>query len=181
MNANLPRSPATAISLARERLRQYWRQRPPHERVIIAFCAGSIAIALLYALAWKPIEHGRQRLKTELPGLRLAAGKIRLDAAEALRLKNQTPAAALPTANMRQALLQVPAGQDLGSGPGRLSPDEAGQVKVALTATDFDQWVRWILQTQSQYNVHLHSCRVEALPQPGMVRVETILAGPSQK
>jgi len=56
------------------------------------------------------------------------------------------------------------------------NPEGNGKLNVTLAAVPFDGWVKWLATLQVQQAIRLDTCRVEALPQPGMVKVRVVLS-----
>ena len=53
-----------------------WNRRSPNERRALAFGAFVVAVILLVALVWLPLERARARLANDLPRLRAATAAL---------------------------------------------------------------------------------------------------------
>ncbi|GAA5785915.1 hypothetical protein GCM10007860_13860 [Chitiniphilus shinanonensis] len=87
-----------------QRLRQFWLQRNPRERLFLAACGTVIAVALFYALLWQPAVDGRARLQKQLP--RLEADLAEMQRQIAL-LKGAPAAGAAAEGDLRSAVQAV--------------------------------------------------------------------------
>lgn len=151
-----------------------WHSRSPRERSLVSAGLVVLAIMLLLALVWLPLERTRVRLAAALPELRASAAALQRDAEEVKRLRalsatiptNPAPLATLIAANAWAREL-----------PGvQLSvPDEK---HVRLTGEDigFGALIDWLATAQAAHGLRVESARIEALPAPGRVRAELTLA-----
>lgn len=161
----------------KDRLRQFWQQCSPRERWMTGCGLAMVLAALMYFYAWQPLGRERHRLRASLPQLRANAERMHLSAAEAARLKALPSSASLPQGGIRDAVEQSAAAYKLRDSISQISAEGGGRLGITMAAVSFDSWARWLGQMQAQYRIRLESCRVEALPQPGMVRVQAVLAG----
>lgn len=161
----------------KERFQQFWMQASPRERWLIGggFCL--LLIAVLFFYVWQPVVRDRQKLRANLPQLRTHAEQMRLNEAEVGRLKTLPASAALPKGGIRGAVENSAAAFKLRDSMSQVSVEGDGRISFSMAPVSFDNWVRWLGHLQEQYRIRLESCRVEALPQPGMVRVKAVLAG----
>lgn len=161
----------------KERFQQFWMQASPRERWLIGGGFGLLLVAVLFFYVWEPVARDRQKLRTNLPQLRTNAEQMRLNAAEVVRLKTLPASAALPKGGIRGAVENSAAAFKLRDSMSQVSVEGDGRISIAMASVPFDNWVRWLGHLQEQYRIRLESCRVEALPQPGMVRIKAVLAG----
>ena len=56
------------------------------------------------------------------------------------------------------------------------NPEGNGKLTISLAAVPFDAWIKWLATLQAQQSIRLDTCRVEALAQPGMVKVQAVLS-----
>lgn len=155
-------------------LRRFWAARDRRERVILAAGGVLLAVALLYVYAWQPVVRERTRLEASLPTLRVQLQEMRAGAQEAEALKRVPKLATLSIdAAMRQAGTEAA----LSATAAQTAIIDAAHTRVTMQAVSFEQWLRWITALQAHYRVRVESCRIEALPQPGAVRVEATLVG----
>jgi general secretion pathway protein M len=161
----------------KERLQQFWTQASPRERWLIGGGFGLLLVVLLVFYVGQPIVRDRQKLRANLPQLRASAELMRLNAAEVVRLKTLSASAALPNGGIRGAVEESSAAFKLRDSMSQVSVEGDGRISISMTTVSFDNWVRWLGHLQEQYRIRLESCRVDALPQPGMVRVKAVLVG----
>lgn len=161
----------------KERFQQFWKQASPRERWLIGGGSGLLLVVVLIFYVWQPIARDRQKLRANLPQLRANAEQMRLNAAEVAKLKTLAPSASSPKGGIRGAVETSAATFKLRDSMSQVSVEGDGRITLSMAAVSFDNWVRWLGYLQEQYRIRLESCRVEALPQPGMVRIKAVLAG----
>ena len=161
----------------KERSQQFWQQASPRERWLIGGGFGLLLVVVLIFYVWQPVGRDRQKLRATLPQLRANAEQMRLNAAEVVRLKTLPSSAALPNGGIRGAVEASAAAFKLRDSISQVSVESDGRISISMSTVPFDNWVRWLGHLQEQYRIRLESCRVEALPQPGMVRIKAVLAG----
>jgi len=161
----------------KERFQQFWQQASPRERWLIGGGFGLFLVAVLVFYVWQPVVRDRQKLRVILPQLRVNAEQLHLNAAEVVGLKTLPSSASLPNGGIRGAVEESAAAFKLRDSMNQVSVEGDGRISISMATVPFDNWVRWIGHLQEQYRIRLESCRVEALPQPGMVRIKAVLAG----
>ncbi|GAO34651.1 general secretion pathway protein M [Sulfuricella sp. T08] len=161
----------------KERVQQFWMQASPMERWLIGGGFGLLLVVVLVFYVWQPLVHDRQKLRANLPQLRVSAEQMRLNAAEVVRLKTLPSSASMANGGIRGAVENSAAAFKLRDSLSQVSVEGDGRISITMATVPFDNWVRWLGHLQEQYRIRLESCRVEALPQPGMVRIKAVLAG----
>jgi type II secretory pathway component PulM len=138
-------------------------------RVVMALAA-IVALLLVFAFVWLPLERARTRLQSELPTLRASLDAMRAQAAEAKRLR------AMPLAANRAAPLATLA----SSPPAGCQATVLDPRRVRLTAADasFTTIVEWLGAAQASHGLHVDSAHLEALGPPGRVKADIVLARP---
>jgi type II secretory pathway component PulM len=76
------------------------------------------------------------------------------------------------TALLRASAAQAP----FASAIERLESLSGGKVRMQAGPLPFDAWLAWIGNAQRELGIRLDACRISALDQPGMVRLEAIFA-----
>jgi type II secretory pathway component PulM len=72
-----------------------------------------------------------------------------------------------------RALLQSAAGRaPFAKSVQRIDAASGERVTLAVSAADFDDWLRWVAEAQRETGARLERCRISALDAPGMVRTE---------
>lgn len=161
----------------KEKFQQFWKQASSRERWLIGGGFGLLLVVVLVFYVWQPVVRDRQKLRANLPHLRANAEQMHLSAAEVTRLKTLPASALLPNGGIRSAVEKSAETFKLRDSTSKVSVEGDGRVSISMASVPFDNWVRWLGYLQEQYRIRLESCRVEALPQPGMVRVKAVLVG----
>jgi general secretion pathway protein M len=132
-------------------------------------------LALGFAYGWLPMQRDAAQLKKALPQLRAQAQQLQQDAAEATRLRARP---AIEQGGSLAALIeQRAAAGELRERIEAITPQDAGRVRVVLPEVAFDAWIGWLGELQASHGVRVESTRIDAADEPGMVRVEAVLAG----
>lgn len=161
----------------KERFQQFWMQASPRERWLITGGLGLLLVVVLFFYVWQPVVRDRQKLRASLPQLRTNAEQMRLYAAEVARLKKLPASDALPNGGIRGVVEKSAVSFKLRDSMSQVSVEGDGRISITMDTVAFDNWVGWLGHLQEQYRIRLESCRVEALPQPGMVRIKAVLVG----
>ena len=150
-----------------------WHSRSPRERSVVTAGLTMLAMMLVVALVWLPLERARVRLAAELPQLRASLVAWQRDADEVKRLRalpatipaNPAPLAPLIAANAWA--------RDL---PGvQLSVPDERHVKLSGADVSFTALLDWLATAQAAHGLRVEAARIEALPTPGRVRAELTL------
>jgi general secretion pathway protein M len=147
-----------------------WQGRSPAERRVLGVIAAIVAVALVAAFVWLPLERSRARLSGELPRLRASVASLEQQA-EAVRRLKAMPArqvAATPVAALSGAPANLPGAQVA-------AVDER---RIRLTAPDvgFAALLDWLVSVQGSHGLRVESARLDALPVNGRVRAELVLS-----
>ncbi len=159
-------------------LLSFWRVRSEREKWTLMLGALFLLVSLLYALVWQPADKARTRLRAALPQLRLQAALMHRQAMEIHRLQNslRTPTAAIDIKSELEASARH---HHLDTQLSVLTVDAAGNAQLTMNAVPFAQWIAWLGDLQQQNHILLQSGHIQALGQPGMVRINATLTGPS--
>lgn len=152
----------------------FWASRSPRDRRLLAIAGVGVVAIVLVAFAWLPLERKRKSLAESVPAQALLLAGMEQQAAEVSRIRSMpavTPAAATPTATAATALAT------------RLPGAQAAALddkRIRLTGADlpYGGVLEAIAAAQSGYGMRVDSARIEALPAPGRVRAEIVLARP---
>lgn len=150
----------------------FWKERSSRERRAIGGGLTVLLLAALYAYLWQPMNDQRQRMRARLPELRAQAATMRSLAPEVPRLKAMRMVAAIPAGGLQGALETAARAEGMHDAISQISPQPGNRARVVLAAVNFDQLLKWVAHLQTQSRVHLESCHIEALEQPGMVKIE---------
>lgn len=160
----------------KDQLIQYWRARAPRERMVLGGGATLLALSLVLAYGWLPMQRDAAQLRQSLPQLRAQAQQLQQDAEEVARLKAQ-PAASRAAGGLAQAVEARAVAAGLRERIVSIAPKGVGQVRVVLPQVPFDEWVGWLGELQATLGVRVESARVVAGEEPGVVGVDAVLAG----
>jgi type II secretory pathway component PulM len=142
-------------------------QRSPLERSILLTLGAVIAIGVVAAFAWLPLERTRARLASELPAMRASIGTLERDAEEAKRLKALPPISQAANA----ALGDIAANTKLPPGA-QVTVLDPKTVTVAAPDVAFGALLEWLSAVQAAQGLRVESARIDALPVAGRVRAE---------
>jgi type II secretory pathway component PulM len=151
-----------------------WYSRPARERSALTAGLVVLAIMLVVTLVWLPLERTRLRLATDLPRLRASLAALERDAEQVKRLRalpatiptNPSPLAPLIAANAWAR--QLPGVQ--------LSVPDEKHVRLLGEDIGFGALLDWLATAQAAHGLRVETARIEALPAPGRVRAELMLA-----
>lgn len=157
-----------------ERWREWWQGRNTRERALIVMGGAALAVALLWAYVWVPLEADRVRLVAALPTLRAQAQQLALQAAdvERLRAAARTRGGAAPS---QPAIEETLKAAGLGAGVTGVAMLGSGRVQVNLGVVSFDALVRAIAQLAESHGLAVETIALKATGEPGRVRVETLV------
>lgn len=160
----------------KKQLIQFWRSRAPRERVVLAGGSALLVLALGFAYGWLPMQRDAAQLRKALPPLRAQARQLQQDTEEAKRLRAR-PALAREGGSLAAVIEQRATAGGLREQIESITPQDAGRVRVALPEVAFDAWIGWLGELQASHGVRVESTRIDAGEEPGMVKVEAVLAG----
>jgi general secretion pathway protein M len=150
----------------------FWEARSRRDRVLIASAGAVLAVLLVIALVWLPMERHRARLSQDLPRLRASIAALQRDADEAKRLRSLpaiTSAKGTPLSSLAASTL-----------PGaQVTVLDDRRVRVSGADVGYAALLDWIAAAQAAHGLRVDTARFEALPTVGRVRVELTLARPS--
>jgi len=158
----------------------FWQQREPRERAILAGGAALLLVALLYAFVWEPITQDRKRLQTRVPQLIASARQIEQDAAEIERLK-ALPRAPVSAQGLQSAIEQAAVAGNVREKITRVTTESNNRSRVQFAEVAFDQWLAWVATLQNEQRIRVEAAQVEALAEPGMVKVNAVFVSAHPK
>ena len=153
-----------------------WHGASGRERTAVIAAGGLALAAALYGLLWEPGLAARRSLAASLPQLRAQLEDMRRQRAEIAALRKDLSAA--PRQTDLATLLRASAAQTtFGSALERIDALPDGRVRVQAASVPFAAWLAWIESLQRQHSVRVAVLRMNALEQPGLVRIDASLAG----
>lgn len=153
----------------------FWSACTARQRAAITAAVAVAAGAALYLLLWEPGLAARQSLSVTLPRLRAQLEDMRWQRDEVVTLRkalgSSTPRGDL-AALLRASAAQAP----FASAIERFESLPEGRVRMHAGPLPFDAWLAWIANLQRELGIRVDNCRISALDQPGMVRLEASFA-----
>lgn len=153
----------------------FWAACTARQRTAIAAGIAVVAATALYVLLWEPGLAARQSLSATLPRLRAQLEDMRWQRQEVMALRKQLGASTPggdPAALLRASAAQTPFAPAFE----RIESLSGGKVRMQAALLPFDGWLAWIGNVQRELGIRVEACRISALDQPGMVRLEAIFA-----
>jgi type II secretory pathway component PulM len=153
----------------------FWAGCTARQRAAVAAAIAVAAGTALYLLLWEPGLAARQSLSAALPRLRAQLEDMRWQREEVVALRKGL-GASTPLGDLA-ALLRASAAQaPFTSAIERIESLPGGKVRMRAGPLPFDAWLAWIENAQRELGIRIDACRISALDQPGMVRLEAIFA-----
>jgi type II secretory pathway component PulM len=153
-----------------------WRESSARERTAVLAASGLALAAALYGFLWDPGLAARKSLAVSLPQLRAQLEDMRRQRTEVAALRKELAAA--PRQADLATLLRASAAQSpFGSALERIDALPDGKVRVQAASVPFGAWLSWIESLQRQHGIRVVTSRINALEQPGLVRVDASFAG----
>lgn len=153
----------------------FWAACSARQRAAIAAAIALAAGAALYLFLWEPGLAARQSLSVTLPRLRAQLEDMRWQRDEVVTLRkaldSSTPRGDL-AALLRASAAQAP----FASAIERFEGLPEGKVRMHAGPLPFDAWLAWIGNLQRELGIRVDACRISALDQPGLVRLEASFA-----
>jgi general secretion pathway protein M len=151
-----------------------WRSRSPRERSLVSAGLAVLAVMLVVALVWLPLERTRVRLAAQLPELRASVLGLERDAAEVRQVRALPPTIPANPAPLAPLIAANAWAREL---PGvQLTVPDEKHVRLAGADISFTALLDWLTNAQAAHGLRVESARIEALAAPGRVRAELTLA-----
>ena len=154
-------------------LLEFWRQRNANEQRTLRLGGGLALLLLGYALLWHPLSQERSRLQSEVPKLRQAKQLMVQQTAEIAQLKAQSQAPA--SGDMRAAMANATLRSNFPA-PRDMQVLDPGHLRIRYESASFDGWLEWSRILQSEGRIRIESADIRALPEPGKVTIQAVLA-----
>jgi type II secretory pathway component PulM len=149
----------------------FWAERSTRERAILLIATALTLAAALYAFLWDPGMAARKSLTAALPRLRAQLEDMRWQRDEIAALRK-----AIGPGSQRSdiaVVLRASAAQaPFATAVERIDSMPDGGARMQAGPLAFDAWLRWIESLQLRLGIRVDACRISALGQPGLVRLE---------
>lgn len=157
-----------------DKLRQFWLERAPRERMILAAGVLLLLLAVLYLMLIEPAFTGIRRLERSLPQQRAQAAEIEALLAEVKTLRSRPQAATVSPAEVRGAI-EASLGRS-GLKASRMVPLADGDMQLGFTDVPFGAWALWLAGIERELGARTTSVVVNGKPAtPGNVDAELAL------
>lgn len=154
-------------------LAQFWSERAPREKAILAAAAAIVLIAVLYLVAVEPAVTGIARLERGLPQARAQAAKLDALLGEARNLKSRAQVATVSPQEARGAIEKSLAAAGLKAA--RIVPLADGDLQLTFANVPYATWAAWLARTERELGARAASVSATATATPGNVDVELAL------
>lgn len=129
-------------------LKQFWSERAPRERAILAVSAGLMAIVIAYLVLIEPAWLGIGRLERSLPAQRAKAAELEALLAEVRTLKTRPQVATVSASEARSAIESSL--KRAGLKAARIVPLSEGDVQMTFADVPFGVWAPWLANLERE-------------------------------
>lgn len=156
-----------------ERLGVWWNTRAPRERRVLIAAAILLMLMILLS-AFDALYSDRSRLLRQRPALLDQRHALQAHAVEIEQLRSRVT---VSTGEMALADLLKRRLESGGYGgtAARIESQGVEGVVITFPSVAFPDWLRWVVGLREQ-RIRIASCRIEALPTPGMVVIKATFA-----
>lgn len=143
-------------------IKEKWQSYTQNEQRIIGVLLVLVLLVLLYALIWQPGLKARERLTVSIAKKQSQLQTMQTQAAQIDAL-NQT--VKLLQRNPQGLKIAVETSARLHSiklSNGKLSLTPEGALELTLVDISFDDWIRWADALQTEHQVRVTRCHIEA-------------------
>ncbi len=153
----------------------YWRGLGPRERLLVGTGGALVAILLLYALLWTPLQRDLDRLRANLPREYEQLQWMRAQAARIKVLRAVPPV--VPSGGLLSFVEQSAQAYSIRPNIKRIEPQGPNTVSLAIDGVAFNSLVEWLANLQKQGGVRIENASLEPQPTPGVVNARLLLRG----
>ncbi len=153
----------------------FWAACTARQRAAIVAAIVLAAGTALYLLLWEPGLAAQRSLSAALPRLRAQLQDMRWQREELAALR-RTVGASTPPGDLAAVLRASAAQAPFAPAVERIEGLPGGKARMQAGALPFDAWLAWIANLQRELGIRVDACRISALDQPGMVRLEASFA-----
>lgn len=146
----------------------WWRERSARERWMIGGTAALVLTLIVFFFVWQPLDTERLRLAKRVPELKITLARMQIQAREVKGVQSRGKPRSLEV-----ALEET--GREIGLPKGAIRSDGPERARINLAAIEFNKWIAWIAKLQQDRAIRLEAAQIEALAEPGMVKVNALL------
>jgi general secretion pathway protein M len=144
------------------------------ERVMVSIAAVFIVLALIYAVAWSPLNSSVSRLEQSVEEQQVLKQWMQQSATEVNRLRNAAGGAA-DHRSLLAVVDQTSKQSQLAPAVKRIEPDGQELVRVTLEQASFDDLVTWLGSLQRNFGVSVADVSIDRQAASGRVNVRLTL------
>ena len=126
-------------------------------------------------MLWQPAHNAVQKLRASIPGMYMAADRLRNHASEIEMLRHRPKPALLDAVALKSAIEDSALRHNLRESISTLDLQEPNAVRISFASVSFEQWLRWLRALQQEQHIRADSVSVAMLSQAGMVKVSATL------
>lgn len=152
-----------------------WQKLAPRERQVISWGGAVLLAGVMYAYLWQPLSADRAKLRATLPQLRSNAAAIAAQSEEVRQLRNN-PRVSLSGPALLAAIQRDIDEARVGGNSAQISLLDESRSSITFQKVSFESWTELTSHLQNNQYIRLESCTVAALAEPGVVRVQAIMA-----
>lgn len=157
-----------------DRLKQFWLERAPRERAILAAGGFLLLVAVLYLTLVEPAFTGIRRLERALPQQRAQAAEVDSLLSEVKVLRSKPQAATVSPSEVRGAI--EASLKRAGLKAARVVPLTDGDMQLTFTDVPFGAWATWLAGIERELGARTTSVVINGKPaNPGNVDAELAL------
>ena len=146
---------------------------------MLSIVAAVILAAALYVFMFGPGLQSRARLLAALPRLRAQVSDMRQQEKEVALLRKKAQTFSQRT-DLKALLQSAIARSPFVNAVERLDLLSGEKLTLVAAPVAFDDWLGWMANLQREFGVRLDGCKITALDQPGLVRIEATLVSVGQ-
>ncbi|MGH8728374.1 MAG: type II secretion system protein GspM [Burkholderiales bacterium] len=152
----------------RETSLTWWRERSARERWMIGGTAALVLALIVFFFLWQPLNAERLRLAKRVPELKNTLARMQTQAQEVKGVQSRSKPRSLEVALEETS-------REIALPKGAIRSDGLERARINLAAIEFNKWIAWTAKLQQERAIRLEAAQIEALAEPGMVKVNALL------
>jgi len=155
-------------------VKEWFTGLAPRERAMVSIAAVVVALALIYAVAWRPLASSVTRLENSVEEQQALKQWMQQSAAEVNRLRG-TAGASDDHRSLLAVVDQTSKQSQLGPAVKRIEPDGQELVRVSLEQASFDDMMTWLGSLQRSFGVSVADVSIDRQADSGRVNARITL------